>query len=430
MSGTNYLFKILIAGDYQFYLEMIFAMLVVSINFKKRKHFWILAPVAIAIGFPFYFMRQINWLGLSFGYLIVLSAIIAVSFFLYKEPIYLIALNAAIAFGLQHFSWNIMYAFLDLLPNGGDIPQYGVFMIYLTFFINAYAGAFLVLFFRKYRVYHVKNNFFVYILGAVLLVVTFILSQNVEGWNIVTRIYTALAALLCILLMYAYPYALERLHRQKDLEQEKETLEKLIEVQAHENEIYRETREVLRIKAHDMKHQLDVLLTIDNREDFINYLEEIKRNISIYDAYAQTGNSIVDIVLTQKSLTCTNKNIRFTYIVDGEALKMFSNNDITSLLGNILDNAIEASEQEEDEYRLIKLNVYKTDKFLVISQSNYTKNIPVFLDDLPKTSKKDGDLHGYGLKSIKYICDKYNGEMNLDFSNDTFRIELVFPLPE
>lgn len=428
MDEVNYIFKILFAGNYQFYLEMMLAMLVVSINFNKRKYFWFTLPFAIVIGFPFYFMPRIAWLGLDFAFLIVFAAVSVVSIFLYKEPFHLVVLNAAIAFGLQHVTWNMMYAFLDLLPNGEDIPKYGVILIYLSAIIIFYASAFLILYIKKFRIKNIKRNIFVYLLGLLMLLVTFILSQNMKEWNVITRIYTSLSALLCILLLYAYPYALESLRRQKDLEQEKATLEKLIELQAHENEIYRESREILNIRTHDMKHQLDVLASIDNREDFIAYLEEIKKNVNVYDAYAKTGNNIVDIVLTQKSLICTSKNIRFTYIVDGEALKMFSNNDIASLLGNILDNAIEASEQEVDEYRLIKLNVFKTDKFLVISESNYTRNKPVFLDNLPKTSKKDEDVHGYGLKSIKYISNKYNGEMNIDFSNDTFRIELVFPL--
>jgi sensor histidine kinase regulating citrate/malate metabolism len=157
-------------------------------------------------------------------------------------------------------------------------------------------------------------------------------------------------------------------------------------------------------------------------------MNEIKDNLLIYDSFAKTGNNVIDVVLTQKSLFCASKNIRFTYMVDAEALSIFSNNDLASLFGNIIDNAIEASMKVTDDFRLIKLNVYTNNNILIISQSNYTNVIPEFVLGLPETTKINTLTHGYGLKSIKYICSKYNGQMNIEFEDNKFRIELMFPL--
>ena len=77
---------------------------------------------------------------------------------------------------------------------------------------------------------------------------------------------------------------------------------------------------------------------------------------------------------------------------------------------------------------MIKLNITKNNKVLTISQSNYTKNHPMNDDELPKTTKMDKGIHGYGLKSIKYITEKYGGEMDIKFDAETFRLNLVFPL--
>ena len=109
-------------------------------------------------------------------------------------------------------------------------------------------------------------------------------------------------------------------------------------------------------------------------------------------------------------------------------MKIFSNNDVSILLGNILDNAIEGSEKEDGEYRLIKLNIQTKGNLLVLTEMNYTKNHPMFLEGLPKTNKGNESVHGYGLKSIKYICEKYNGEMEVKMENDTFLLNIVFPL--
>lgn len=425
----NYIFKILFIGNYQFYLEMFFAMLIISINLKKRKYFWFLMPALIFAGFPFYWLPRIDVLGFNLDYIIVMLAIGVSSIFLYDEKINYIAINALMAFGLQHFSWNIMYAFLDLLPHGGDIPRGGVISIYITFFAVIYFLASIAIYKLNLRITKNKYNFMIYLLGAVLLLITFIMSQLIASWTVIIRIYTALTALLCMILMYAYPYAVNFYNKQKMFDEEKKNLERLIELQAHEFETYKENREIARIKYHDLKHQLNVLANINNHDDFMKYLEDIKSNINIYDAYAQTGNKVVDIVLTQKSLICANKNIRFTYIVDGESLNMFTSNDIASLLGNILDNAIEAASLVEGEYRLIKLNIQKNENFLTISEYNYTKNHPVFLEgNIIKSTKKDVDLHGYGMKSIRYICEKYEGEMNVDVESDTFHMALIFPI--
>lgn len=429
MTEPNVIFKILFANSYQFFLELFFAMLVVGLNLKKRKYFWIVAPVCLALGFPLYFMPRIIFVGLDFSYIITFIIVFGLSILLYKEPINLVLVNVAIAFGIQHFTWNSMFVFFDLLPTANDLAQVWVLCIYFAFYLLFYITLFLWLFYKKYRTYPTKGNVFIYVVGGIILLITFFLSQRINEWNIYIRLYTALTAFLAVSLIFAYPYAIQKLEREKTLEQEKETLKKIIEHQARQNELYIENREYIKMKYHDMKHQLDYLASIENREDFLAYLEEIKRNVYIYDAYAQTGNTVVDVVLTQKSLMCTNKNIRFTYMVDGEALNIFTSTDLVSLFSNILDNAIEAADKEKDDYRLIKLNVRKNDNFLIITQMNYTINHPVSDGNgLLLTSKDDLSLHGYGLKSIKYIVQKYGGEVNIELDDSTFRIEIVIPL--
>ena len=424
MEEVSFISHLLFLGGYQFYLELFFAMLVLSANLKKRRYFIYLLILVLAVGIPFYFMPRIPVLNLDLAYIIIFVAMFLFSVLLYEEKLRYIVINAVAAFAMQHLTWNIMYIILDIFALGFEVPRWLSLLTYFVCFIGLYA---LFLYFVKHyklRLTNVNDHFFVYIVGAVIIVITFVLSQMIGSWSIVTRIYTIISSLACLVLIFALPYAVDH----KNAVIERQSLEKLLEIQAKEKEEYASDREVIRKYYHDMKHQLDVFETLESREEILNRIKDIKKNILIYDSYAKTGNYIVDIILTQKSLVCTKKNIRFSYIVDGEALKMFSNNDITILLGNILDNAIEGIEKEEDEYRLIKLNIQTRNGLLVINQFNYTKNQPVFDDGLIKTSKKNALMHGYGLKSISYICDKYNGEMDVKLEDGAFNLELIFPL--
>lgn len=428
MEEYNFISKLLYLGSYQFYLELALAFLVLAVNFKKRKFFYFFIPLMLAIGIPYYFLPHIQVLGFNIGYLLVFATIIVVMIPLYDVKINYIIVNALVAFSLQHISWNLMFILLDVLPLTPESPQFVFILIMLGVYILIY-GVTLFFFWKfKIKLSHLSRNPVVITLGVINIAIVFILSQLIGSWTPVTRAYTILSSLLCSTLLYVYPYSRASYERRKELVLEKQMLERLIELQARENETYRETREILNMKYHDLKHQLDVLSEIKNRNEMVENIKDIKNKIYVYDAYASTGNTVVDIVLTQKSLICSSKNIRFTYIVDGEALKVFSNNDIASLLGNILDNAIEAADKEEGDYRLIKLNVAKNNRVLTISQSNYTKNHPVTYDDLPKSTKMDQGIHGYGLKSIKYITEKYGGEMDIKFDEETFRLNLVFPL--
>ena len=428
MEEFSFIPKILFLGSYQFYLELALAFLVLAVNFKKRKHFYYFLPLVLAVGIPYYFLPYIEVLNFNIGYLLVFATIIVVMIPLYDVKINYVIVNALVAFSLQHITWNLMYIFLDVLPLTPEHPQYIFILIMVAVYVLIY-GLTLFFFWRfKVKLSHLSRNPIVITLGIINIVIVFILSQLIGTWTPVTRSYTVISSLLCSILLYVYPYSRASYEKRKELVLEKQMLERLIELQARENETYRETREILNMKYHDLKHQLDVLSEIENRNEIIENIKDIKNKVDVYDAYASTGNTVVDIVLTQKSLICSSKDIRFTYIVDGEALKIFSNNDIASLLGNILDNAIEAADKEEGDYRLIKLNITKNNKVLTINQSNYTKNHPMNDDELPKTTKMDKGIHGYGLKSIKYITEKYGGEMDIKFDAETFRLSLVFPL--
>jgi sensor histidine kinase regulating citrate/malate metabolism len=162
----------------------------------------------------------------------------------------------------------------------------------------------------------------------------------------------------------------------------------------------------------------------------------MEQAIAIQESFMNTGNRVLDVILTTKSLQCEKKGITLNAMIDGDILSGIHVKDICSLFGNVIDNAIEATQMiEEKEKRLITLSVRSRNKFIIIECENYSDPASVRLkknqrrifgsDDLPKTTKRDNVKHGYGLKSIAQVAEKYGGAMNCSYEDGWFKVKVL-----
>lgn len=153
-----------------------------------------------------------------------------------------------------------------------------------------------------------------------------------------------------------------------------------------------------------------------------------KKLIGDYDASFDTGSSALDIIITKKSRECNRHQIKLTCLVDGRKLSFIEEIDLYALFGNIIDNAIEASRKIEDKSkRLISLSAVKKEGFVMIHESNYFVGNLKMQNGIPMTTKHDTNYHGYGIKSIKMLCDKYDGNLKISTEDNIFNIDLIFP---
>lgn len=79
--------------------------------------------------------------------------------------------------------------------------------------------------------------------------------------------------------------------------------------------------------------------------------------------------------------------------------------------------------------RIISIRVFCQQKMIMIQIQNYYEGHLKFIDGLSQTTKKEKDFHGYGMKSLRYTAEKYNGTLTTAAENQIFSVHILLPLP-
>lgn len=225
--------------------------------------------------------------------------------------------------------------------------------------------------------------------------------------------------------------ASESRRRETNLSYELEATESLMQRQYEQYRQFRANDESLHQVYHDLKHQIAFLRTETNDARKEERLQAIENVIQRHEAVSDSGNGVLDTLLTGKNLTCMEKKITMTCYADGRQLGFMDAMDICSLFGNAIDNAVECVEQIKDECkRLIHVTVsVQNDMMLIVIENCCDKPLDIDHDTI-STTKLDKSLHGYGLKSIRRTVEKYNGYIELKQEDGWFSLTAVIPLKE
>ena len=235
-----------------------------------------------------------------------------------------------------------------------------------------------------------------------------------------TRIYSAVVAFLVLVISMC-------LFRESDSQIRAEIADQLLHSEQSRYEKDKAIHDAINIKCHDIRHQIAAL----GKSGYEKELHDIGKLVDIYDATVHSKNTALDVVLSNKSLTCLNKGITFSCIADGRNLSFMADEDIYALFGNILDNAIEAvSDFSESERRIISLNVRTRAGCIVIEEENFYEGELLFRNGLPVTSKSNKDYHGFGMQSIQTLINKYEGDLELGCDHQIFKLSILLPVPD
>jgi sensor histidine kinase regulating citrate/malate metabolism len=207
------------------------------------------------------------------------------------------------------------------------------------------------------------------------------------------------------------------------LREENAAIRRMWEEDKKHYEISKENMELISIKAHDLKHKILSYSSSLPEEE----LAQMKKTIDEYDNFFHTGNDAIDVILSEKGMRCEKEKIALTFLGDGKILSFMNAMDIYSLLGNAIDNSIEALKHvEEVEKRIISINLENKGDITNLTIRNYFDGeLQLDEDGLPFTSKQfEKGYHGYGMKSMRLIARKYSGNLSIRISGNIFVVNI------
>jgi hypothetical protein len=185
--------------------------------------------------------------------------------------------------------------------------------------------------------------------------------------------------------------------------------------------------EKVRSVYHDMKNHLLVLQRQINSPETAEMVEKLQSQVAMYGDYEHTGNDILDIILKEKSETAREKHIALSVTADLNGVDFIEPLDVSTIFGNGLDNAIEASEKLPEEQRAILVKAGRVQNFFSVLIENsclqnreYTKQ---------RTTKSDDFLHGFGISNMRKAAEKYDGQLTIKCENEKFTLKILIPIP-
>lgn len=210
------------------------------------------------------------------------------------------------------------------------------------------------------------------------------------------------------------------------LERMNESVEMLLEQSRKQYVIAKESIDQVNIKCHDLRHQIRHFQQAGQIDEHV--LRSMEQAVDDYDTAVRTGNQPLDVILTEKSMICRNHNIGFTCMADGRGIGYMEAPDMYALFGNALENAIEATEALQDpERRQISFTMRQAGAFYSIQVQNYTDHNIQIENGLPVTSKTDKANHGFGVRSMQLLVEKYEGELSFRQDGDVFSLYMLLP---
>lgn len=198
----------------------------------------------------------------------------------------------------------------------------------------------------------------------------------------------------------------------------------------HYNEVENIYRQ-MRGWKHDFHNHIQVMkayLELNKYSDMEVYLNKLDSDLTSIDTVLKTGNIMVDAILNSKISIAIKENININAKATIPKNLQISDIDICTIIGNLMDNAIEASVKIENvEDRFIRVYIREMKKQLYISITNSVGG-KVKKTNIGYLSTKSGSNHGFGLKRVDSIVNKYNGFINRQSEEGVFATEIMLPL--
>lgn len=193
-------------------------------------------------------------------------------------------------------------------------------------------------------------------------------------------------------------------------------------------EIMQSSTEELQGFRHDMNNQFIAISQLikskqyDEAEKQLGILTSLTKNKIIY---SNSGNVIVDGLINYKLQNAQSENIRVKTEIAVPKQLHIETTDLVAVIGNLIDNALNALCDVPVEKRSLLLKVVFGQQRLIIRVSNPYIGDMICRDGNIVSTKQDSKQHGYGLNNIAKAVNKYKGYMDIDYSGNTFTVDII-----
>lgn len=414
-------------GNIYFVLELLLAELIFLYPVPKRSHFFARLLVGFAVVtalcafMPQITVPELKILDALLRFLGIFGLTVATMAALFRIKASTMLFMCSAGYAVQHMAYRIgwLMAQIPLFPRGRmDVPGgsrvaelTAVVLVYLI--ILATFGRFSAQN-ECYRNEDIRFN----AVSAMIIFICIGLSRLHGLFGDTMDATTAIYSIVCCILAL---YVQFNLHRGKIAEQENTAIQQMWKEEAKQYESTKNAMEAINISLHDLKHKLNACQGLPQEE-----YERLKDEIGIYDSKLETGSEALNVLLYDKRSRCRREGILLSCSGNFALLNFMKIMDLYSLFGNAIDNAIEAVERvEQPEQRIIDVSMEQKGELLFISVTNYFSGKLNTQGGLPLTSKTDAPgQHGYGLKSMKLIAEKYGGELAISVKENLFCLSI------
>ena len=258
----------------------------------------------------------------------------------------------------------------------------------------------------------VPATFYLYPISAILVITIFYYTTNDNKlYQILMFVVGTLLLLSSIVLFITY---------QRNSEKENELFELKNEMNRIKTEktyydILEKQNQDLRIYAHDAKNHLTAIKSLNTDPQIEEYINKMSESLAIYSKVSHSGNKTLDVIINKYLTECEIKGVKFTFDVRLNNLEYVEDYDLVSILGNLLDNALESAEKSEK--RDISLSTDYRNTYDIIIVTNSCDNSPKAVNEKLLTTKGDKKLHGIGLKSVSKTIKKYKGDYDWEYDS-------------
>ena len=397
----------------KFPTKILIAELLFCLRLERRKHFWWrFIPLSVFFLAMPYIHNEFSiiiggWFALYFVLYYIYSIFLIIFCFKMDWKTWLFYCSSAYA--MEHCSSALHLAAIDLFVSQNPRMFFSWQVLCIRLFVNLITYVVL---------------YFVFVRKVTRTDTSLIKFSYIGVMSFVIVLLVNILSICCMLILFAQ-YSIVVI---SESVKKNRRMQAILHEREEQNRRVEEDIKFINIKYHDLKHWLSDakgsgLVGISEGD-----IKKLGSSMQVYNCYFKTGNPSLDVVLTHFKMLCERSCVEFTCLIACNISDYLDEDDIYALFGNALDNALESVSGEADpEKKVIELTILKKQNILAVHLENYCGKPLTFDDGLPVTTKGDSMVHGFGMKSIRYIVEKYGGHLTVSQERDMFYLDIILP---